>query len=66
MDRFEPVVLSESQQHYVEEVREAFRRVESSVLNLTASSREQSLALTKLEEACMWAVRAIAVEVDRS
>jgi hypothetical protein len=43
-----------------EEIREASRHFAETLLQLTYSSREQSLALTKIEEAMFWANAAIA------
>ena len=37
----------------------------SAVIALTPPSREQSLALTKLEESVMWAVKAIALNQEQ-
>lgn len=44
----------------IEEVRNYFKQAAHTVIGLVPSSREQSLALTKLEEALMWAVAGIA------
>lgn len=45
-----------------EHVREAARTMAVSVLQVAEPSRERSLALTKIEEAMMWANAAIARE----
>lgn len=45
-----------------ERVREMLHAVALSVVELTPTSREQSLAITHLEEAMMWANAAIARE----
>lgn len=45
-----------------EAVRAAARRLALSVLQATEPGREQSLALTKIEEAMMWANASIARE----
>jgi hypothetical protein len=43
-----------------EEARDAIRTCGNKLLELTPQSREQSIAITKLEEAMMWANAAIA------
>lgn len=43
-----------------EEMRAAAHQLASAIVNATVPSREQSLALTKAEEAMMWANAAIA------
>jgi hypothetical protein len=62
MDRFGTVEFSESQRAAALEVREQFREVEHAIEILVQPGWKKALALTKLEEACMWAVRAIASE----
>lgn len=46
-------------------VREAARRMAVSVLQATPKGREQSLALTKIEEAMFWANAAVARGTER-
>jgi len=48
------------QTHRYYSLREAAKSLAQYILDLTPPSREQSLALTKLEEAVMWANAAIA------
>ena len=48
------------QTHRYYSLREAAKSLAQDILDLTPPSREQSLALTKLEEAVMWANAAIA------
>ena len=48
------------QQERYEMLRTMAKKMANTVLNLTPKSREQSLALTKLEEATMWANASIA------
>lgn len=43
-----------------ERIRDEMKKVALLVLDLCPQSREQALAFTKLEEACMWANAAIA------
>ncbi len=45
-----------------EAVREAARRMAVAVVSVAPESRERSLAMTKIEEAMMWANAAIARE----
>lgn len=42
------------------QIREQARRLARNIVHLTPESREQSLAITRLEEAVMWANAAIA------
>lgn len=49
-----------TQQQRYEKLREAAKELALLILEDTPSSREQSLAITKLEEAIMWANKAIA------
>ena len=46
----------------IERVREVGYTFGVTIVTDTPASRAQSLALTKLEEAVMWAVKAIAIE----
>lgn len=46
----------------IERLREVGKHLGSSILDQTNPSREQSLALTHLEETIMWAVKAIVLE----
>ena len=48
------------QQERYEMLRTMAKKMANTVLNLTPKSREQSLALTKLEESIMWANASIA------
>ncbi len=45
-----------------EHVREAVRDAAGQIAHLTPAGREQSLAITKIEEAMFWAMAAIARE----
>ena len=51
---------NEAQLRLYEELREKVRQLASFVVRNRPNSREQSLAVTKLEEAVMWANAAIA------
>lgn len=52
----------EEQKRKIENTRDAFTDVTAFVLKNMQDSREKSLTLTKLEEACMWAIKGITRE----
>lgn len=52
----------EKQKKKIEDTREAFATVAQFVLENMKDSREKSLVLTKLEEACMWTIKDITRE----
>lgn len=54
---------NEEQKKKIENTRNAFTEVTVFVLENMKDSREKSLTLTKLEEACMWAIKGITREV---
>lgn len=54
---------NEEQKRKIEDTRQAFTKTTAFVLENMKDSREKSLALTKLEEACMWAIKGITREV---
>lgn len=54
-----PVQPTEQQIKHIAEVRSAVQLAILSVDSYCPPSRERSLAQTKLEEACMWAVKSI-------
>jgi hypothetical protein len=43
-----------------QEIRTACRSLTQTIVSITPESREQALAITKIEEACFWANAAIA------
>ncbi len=53
---------NEEQKQKISNTREAFTKVTKFVLENMKDSREKSLTLTKLEEACMWAIKGITRE----
>lgn len=64
--RFGPTQLSPGQEARVNQTRQAFEQAAEALEPLQrGASREYSLALTSLEEACMWAVKAICAEDER-
>lgn len=52
----------ENQKKKIEDTRNAFANTTAYILENMKDSREKSLALTKLEEACMWAIKGITRE----
>ena len=52
----------EEQKRKIENTRDAFTDVTAFILKNMKDSREKSLTLTKLEEACMWAIKGITRE----
>lgn len=56
---YHPPVTEHAREHH-EAAREAVKTAAQRIVELTPESREQSLALTSLEEALMWANAAIA------
>lgn len=57
---FGSIVMEDSQAEKVDQIREAAKGFASLVTSLTSVSREQSLFLTNLETATMYAVKAVA------
>lgn len=53
---------NEEQKEKIKNTRNAFTEVTAFVLENMKDSREKSLTLTKLEEACMWAIKGITRE----
>lgn len=53
---------NEEQKRKIENTRNAFTDVTAFILKNMKDSREKSLTLTKLEEACMWAIKGITRE----
>lgn len=52
----------EEQKRKIENTRDAFTDVTAFILKNMKDSREKSLTLTKIEEACMWAIKGITRE----
>lgn len=55
-------VYKEESQKKIANTRNAFTDITKYVLENLKDSREKSLVLTKLEEACMWAIKSITRE----
>jgi hypothetical protein len=62
VDRFGTVEFDGDQALAASDVREGFRALEAVLEEALKPGREKALVMTKLEEAAMWAVKAIAVE----
>lgn len=62
INRFESRSMTEEQQHRSERLRVAAKVYAAEILKLTSPSREQSVALTKLEEASFFVTAAVARE----
>ena len=56
------VTYKEEAQTKIKETRETFIEVTTFIMENMKDSREKSLTLTKLEEACMWAIKGITRE----
>lgn len=52
----------ENQKKKISDTRETFANVTQFILENMKDGREKSLTLTKLEEACMWAIKGITRE----
>lgn len=57
--RFYPMPTSETKEQRLNVNRRKFAMIASQINCECPDSREKSLALTKLEEACMWAEKAL-------
>ena len=64
-DRFHSKTLNNDQLHKSEIVRTLFTQLYDYLDSEVSDGREKSLCFTKLEEACMWAVKAIAEEKEK-
>lgn len=55
-------IYKEENKEKIDTTREEFTKITTYILERLKDSREKSLALTKLEEACMWAIKGITRE----
>lgn len=61
LERFDqPALLTDDALTEIEFVRDTMKIAADQIMSVTPNSREQSLALTKLEEAMFWANAAVA------
>ena len=58
-ERFESKVVGGSQPARIQAIREAYADLAVLVVLKCLTPREQALALTKLEESCMWAIKSV-------
>lgn len=56
------VIYKDDKKEKISNTRSAFTDVTEFILENLKDSREKSLALTKIEEACMWAIKGITRE----
>ena len=56
---------NEEQKKKIEDTRSVFTDLTSFILENMKDSREKSLVLTKIEEACMWAIKGITREENK-
>lgn len=61
-DRFLSKELTEEQKMIIDVIRGTFRLMFNTLDEHIPEGREKSLYITKLEEACMWAVKAVSRE----
>jgi hypothetical protein len=57
---------SDASLHAIDELREAFSEVTKAVQRYAPQSRERSVALTELETAAMWSIKAIVMNDSSS
>lgn len=57
-------IYKEENKEKIDTTREEFTKITTYILENLKDSREKSLVLTKLEEACMWAIKGITREVE--
>lgn len=62
LSRFRSVVLTNVSRNKASAIEHNIEATALAIVDNTSPSREQSLALTKLEEAKMWALRSIVVD----
>ncbi len=58
-------IYKEETKEKIDTTREEFTKITTYILENLKDSREKSLVLTKLEEACMWAIKGITREVNQ-
>lgn len=58
-------IYKEETKEKIDTTREEFTKITAYILENLKDGREKSLVLTKLEEACMWAIKGITREVNQ-
>jgi len=67
MSRFTPnYMLTNDQTEAINQTRISFEEIEARVEMYVPAGREKALTLTKLEEACHWAIKAISIGEPKS
>ena len=61
-DRFYSKELTEKQKDSIQLIRQNFTQLYDYLDSEIPTSREKSLYTTKMEEACMWAIKAVSIE----
>lgn len=61
-DRFKSYSVDEDQKYRLDKLAIKFSTLLNNINDIVPESREKSLMLTKLEEACMWGAKAISRE----
>lgn len=61
-DRFHAKALTTEKADRIDTIRQSFTLLYDHLDDIIPIGREKSLYVTKLEEACMWAVKAVAEE----
>ena len=61
-DRFYSKELTEKQKDSIQLIRQNFTQLYDYLDSEIPAGREKSLYTTKMEEACMWAVKAVSIE----
>lgn len=62
---FDSKPLNDDQKERVAELREDFHLFLNRIDEMLPNSREKSIVITKLEEACMWAIKGISREEEK-
>lgn len=61
-NRAKMLEVNDEQEYRINEIRDAFSNIYNLIEEICKSSRETSLAITKLEEAQFWAIKGITRE----
>ena len=61
-DKAKFIEVNIEQQKRIDEIRSIFSKIYEDINNICVSSRETSLAITKLEEAQFWVIKGISRE----
>ena len=64
-DKAKFIEINDEQKSKIEDIRMAFSGLYNLIESKCVSSRETSLAMTKLEEAQFWAIKSISREISK-